>query len=65
LKSISNRERKAFKVKELLSQRVKAVPLIRGDVFSYLLKARDSQTEEGLSQDETGAESTTMIVAGV
>ncbi|KAH7370158.1 cytochrome protein [Rhexocercosporidium sp. MPI-PUGE-AT-0058] len=51
-------------VKELLSRRVKADPLIRGDVFSYLLKARDSQTKEGLDQDEICAESTTMIVAG-
>lgn len=42
----------------LLGQRLSTPPLIRNDVFSYLLSARDSDTGEGLTDDEIGAEST-------
>lgn len=37
---------------------------IHSDVFSFLAKAKDPETGEGLAMNELGAESTTLIVAG-
>ncbi|KAH6714875.1 cytochrome P450, partial [Leptodontidium sp. MPI-SDFR-AT-0119] len=37
---------------------------IHNDVFSFLAKAKDPETGEGLTLSELGAESTTLIVAG-
>jgi hypothetical protein len=51
-------------VNKLLKSRMNTKPLKRKDVFSFLLGAKDPQTQEGLGMAEIGAESTTMIVAG-
>ena len=51
-------------VNELLQKRMSAKPLQRHDVFSFLLSAKDPETQEGLRVNEIGAESTTMVVAG-
>jgi cytochrome P450 len=34
------------------------------DVFSFMAKAKDPETDQGLTMNELGAESTTLIVAG-
>ncbi|KAH8667330.1 cytochrome P450, partial [Tricladium varicosporioides] len=51
-------------VTKLLNARMSAKPIKRADVFSFLLSAKDPETQEGLRIEEIGAESTTMIVAG-
>ncbi|KAI9745830.1 MAG: hypothetical protein M1818_000511 [Claussenomyces sp. TS43310] len=51
-------------VNALLKRRMQAQPLKRKDVFSFLLDAKDPETQQGLATAEIGAESTTMIVAG-
>lgn len=51
-------------VNKLLKSRLGALPLKRRDVFSFLLDAKDPETQRGLGVAEIGAESTTMIVAG-
>jgi cytochrome P450 len=51
-------------VNKLLKSRMNAKPLKRKDVFSFLLGAKDPETQQGLGMAEIGAESTTMIVAG-
>ncbi|KAG9235155.1 cytochrome protein [Amylocarpus encephaloides] len=51
-------------VNGLLRERMSAKPIKRQDVFSFLLDAKDPETQEGLGMAEIGAESTTMIVAG-
>ena len=51
-------------VSRLLKARMSAAPLKRRDVFSFLLSAKDPETQQSLSMAEIGAESTTLIVAG-
>ncbi|MCJ1389640.1 hypothetical protein MMC18_002497 [Xylographa bjoerkii] len=51
-------------VSRLLKARMSAEPLKRRDVFSFLLGAKDPETQQSLSMAEIGAESTTLIVAG-
>ncbi|RDL30473.1 Cytochrome P450 [Venustampulla echinocandica] len=51
-------------VSGLLKERMAAKPIKRPDVFSFLLDAKDPETQQGLGMAEIGAESTTMIVAG-
>ncbi|EPS26280.1 hypothetical protein PDE_01216 [Penicillium oxalicum 114-2] len=51
-------------VTDLLKQRMAAKPLKRKDVFSFLLDAKDAETNQGFTPAEIGAESTTLIVAG-
>ncbi|MCJ1316869.1 hypothetical protein MMC15_002190 [Xylographa vitiligo] len=51
-------------VSRLLKARMSAEPLKRRDVFSFLLSAKDPETQQSLSMAEIGAESTTLIVAG-
>jgi cytochrome P450 len=51
-------------VNKLLKERMSAKPIKRKDVFSFLLDAKDPETQQGLGMAEIGAESTTMIVAG-
>lgn len=52
-------------VTDLLKQRMAAKPLKRKDVFSFLLDAKDAETNQGFTPAEIGAESTTLIVAGM
>jgi cytochrome P450 len=48
----------------LLKRRMQAQPLKRKDVFSFLLGAKDPETQQEMKPAEIGAEATTMIVAG-
>lgn len=51
-------------VSGLLKRRMSSNELKRKDVFSFLLQAKDPETQEGLTTAEIAAESTTMVVAG-
>lgn len=63
--SIAGRDRFLAFVSRLIRRRMEVAPLKRTDVFTCLLNAKDPETDEGLSPAELGAESTTMIVAGM
>ena len=62
--SIKGRNNFIHFVGSLLKQRLSGTELKRKDVFSFLLQAKDPETQESLTPAEIAAESTTMIVAG-
>ncbi|OOF94194.1 hypothetical protein ASPCADRAFT_208737 [Aspergillus carbonarius ITEM 5010] len=51
-------------VNTLLQRRFKAAKSARQDVFTFLLDAKDPETQQSLSLAEIGAETTTLVVAG-
>ncbi|PYH98064.1 cytochrome P450 [Aspergillus ellipticus CBS 707.79] len=51
-------------VNALLQRRFKAAKSARQDVFTFLLDAKDPETQQSLSLAEIGAETTTLVVAG-
>lgn len=52
-------------VNTLLQRRFKAAKSARQDVFTFLLDAKDPETQQSLSLAEIGAETTTLVVAGM
>jgi cytochrome P450 len=51
-------------VGRLLHRRMNVAPMKRDDIFTYLLDAKDEETDKGFTTAEIGAEATTLIVAG-
>ncbi|EED20867.1 cytochrome P450, putative [Talaromyces stipitatus ATCC 10500] len=63
-KSIQGRNKFIQFVNKLLQSRFKSAKSTRQDVFTFLMDAKDPETQQSLTLAEIGAETTTLVVAG-
>lgn len=63
-KSIQGRNKFIKFINNLLQSRFKSAKSARQDVFSFLMDAKDPETQQSLTLAEIGAETTTLVVAG-